>query len=68
MKEREKIIRGQMEETARLFYLYSKDYVEELRNIREQWNSLLDIVYGEQLNIDWREILPRQNCEGQIIW
>ena len=68
MKERENEIRKQMEETARLFYLYSKAYVEELRNVREQWNSLLDIVYSEKLDIDWRDILPRKNCAGETIW
>lgn len=68
MKEREKEIRKQMEETARLFYLYSKDYVEELRKVREQWNNLMDIVYGENLDINWKEILPRENCESQVIW
>ena len=68
MKDRKNEIRKQMEETARLFYLYSKANVEELRNVREQWNSLLDIVYGEKLDIDWKEILPRTNCAGETIW
>ena len=68
MNERKNEIKKQMEEIAKLFYLYSKDYVEELRNVREQWNSLLDIVYGEKLSIDWKEILPRTNCEGETIW
>lgn len=65
---RERDIRKQMEETAKLFYLYSKDYIKELCHAREQWNNLLDIVNSEKLNINWREILPRKNCEGQIIW